>query len=146
MKYLYENFKVFKVFRDKRCSMAKVIKFKNEDSDDIYLLISNKGEPFLYPNKYLKFLKTINMANNTIKSYAYRLKLYWDFIELFQIDFKNISMENLLKYIGWLQGKSTINKTMRQPKTVNYNVMRSEEHTSELQSRGHIVCRLLLEK
>src|SRR5690625_821034 len=25
-------------------------------------------------------------------------------------------------------------------------VMRSEEHTSELQSRGHIVCRLLLEK
>src|SRR6266702_8046609 len=25
-------------------------------------------------------------------------------------------------------------------------VQRSEEHTSELQSRGHIVCRLLLEK
>src|SRR6266508_5800118 len=25
-------------------------------------------------------------------------------------------------------------------------VVRSEEHTSELQSRGHIVCRLLLEK
>src|SRR5690625_6184870 len=25
-------------------------------------------------------------------------------------------------------------------------VMRSEEHTSELQSRGHLVCRLLLEK
>src|SRR5690625_7995305 len=27
-----------------------------------------------------------------------------------------------------------------------YAVMRSEEHTSELQSRGHLVCRLLLEK
>src|SRR5690625_6959571 len=26
------------------------------------------------------------------------------------------------------------------------NSMRSEEHTSELQSRGHLVCRLLLEK
>src|SRR5690625_6689436 len=26
------------------------------------------------------------------------------------------------------------------------NEMRSEEHTSELQSRGHLVCRLLLEK
>src|SRR5690625_6984725 len=25
-------------------------------------------------------------------------------------------------------------------------ILRSEEHTSELQSRGHIVCRLLLEK
>src|SRR5690625_5548344 len=28
----------------------------------------------------------------------------------------------------------------------NYFSRRSEEHTSELQSRGHIVCRLLLEK
>src|SRR5690625_5992385 len=27
-----------------------------------------------------------------------------------------------------------------------FNKMRSEEHTSELQSRGHLVCRLLLEK
>src|SRR5207253_11084765 len=26
------------------------------------------------------------------------------------------------------------------------NIPRSEEHTSELQSRGHLVCRLLLEK
>src|SRR5437870_12272227 len=26
------------------------------------------------------------------------------------------------------------------------NTLRSEEHTSELQSRGHLVCRLLLEK
>src|SRR5690625_659242 len=27
-----------------------------------------------------------------------------------------------------------------------YGLSRSEEHTSELQSRGHLVCRLLLEK
>src|SRR5207253_6868356 len=29
---------------------------------------------------------------------------------------------------------------------LNSGVRRSEEHTSELQSRGHLVCRLLLEK
>src|SRR5690625_6736308 len=28
----------------------------------------------------------------------------------------------------------------------NFSAFRSEEHTSELQSRGHLVCRLLLEK
>src|SRR5690625_5669850 len=27
-----------------------------------------------------------------------------------------------------------------------FRIFRSEEHTSELQSRGHLVCRLLLEK
>src|SRR5690625_1590290 len=29
---------------------------------------------------------------------------------------------------------------------INFEITRSEEHTSELQSRGHLVCRLLLEK
>src|SRR5690625_6356561 len=29
---------------------------------------------------------------------------------------------------------------------IGVTVIRSEEHTSELQSRGHLVCRLLLEK
>src|SRR5437870_5362457 len=29
---------------------------------------------------------------------------------------------------------------------LNLDELRSEEHTSELQSRGHLVCRLLLEK
>src|SRR5690625_6814896 len=29
---------------------------------------------------------------------------------------------------------------------INIENIRSEEHTSELQSRGHLVCRLLLEK
>src|SRR5437870_4939645 len=31
-------------------------------------------------------------------------------------------------------------------KVITYDADRSEEHTSELQSRGHLVCRLLLEK
>src|SRR2546422_7436621 len=34
----------------------------------------------------------------------------------------------------------------RRPPTYGLAVIRSEEHTSELQSRLHLVCRLLLEK
>src|SRR5690625_7010282 len=30
--------------------------------------------------------------------------------------------------------------------SISWSYKRSEEHTSELQSRGHLVCRLLLEK
>src|SRR5439155_6723873 len=33
-----------------------------------------------------------------------------------------------------------------QPEFRQHDYIRSEEHTSELQSRGHLVCRLLLEK
>src|SRR5690625_6979836 len=41
-----------------------------------------------------------------------------------------------------------IDKLMRQGEAMDFGIigMRSDEHTSELQSRGHLVCRLLLEK
>src|SRR5690625_6662480 len=39
----------------------------------------------------------------------------------------------------------TVNKAYNQLKNEGF-LLRSEEHTSELQSRGHLVCRLLLEK
>src|SRR5439155_4937150 len=39
-----------------------------------------------------------------------------------------------------------INVPMTYPPEAVNGIMRSEEHTSELQSRGHLVCRLLLEK
>src|SRR5207253_10822790 len=34
---------------------------------------------------------------------------------------------------------------IRRPQLAGFGDARSEEHTSELQSRGHLVCRLLLE-
>src|SRR5437870_11229171 len=50
--------------------------------------------------------------------------------------------------------KVTLEELLRRADFVSINCpldastrgMRSEEHTSELQSRGHLVCRLLLEK
>src|SRR5690625_6085331 len=39
-----------------------------------------------------------------------------------------------------------VHTTFQDPSIVFIERSRSEEHTSELQSRGHLVCRLLLEK
>src|SRR5437870_6774891 len=44
------------------------------------------------------------------------------------------------------QGKRSDWRTLPRSRTRRLAAMRSEEHTSELQSRGHLVCRLLLEK
>src|SRR5690625_5562907 len=45
-----------------------------------------------------------------------------------------------------LQFVANINNRLFYNDSKATNILRSEEHTSELQSRGHIVCRLLLEK
>src|SRR5690625_6760271 len=47
------------------------------------------------------------------------------------------------KALEYLDGIGMANIAAREEELVQY---RSEEHTSELQSRGHIVCRLLLGK
>src|SRR5690625_6036964 len=44
------------------------------------------------------------------------------------------------------QDRVKTRKNARAPPRKANNGARSEEHTSELQSRGHLVCRLLLEK
>src|SRR5947208_5090861 len=45
---------------------------------------------------------------------------------------------------GWTGSEGRVTVTPRCPR--NRNAARSEEHTSELQSPDHLVCRLLLEK
>src|SRR2546429_6928778 len=51
---------------------------------------------------------------------------------------------------GWaaepVQPWEALNSQFREPSTHAASGQRSEEHTSELQSRLHLVCRLLLEK
>src|SRR5690625_6828511 len=42
--------------------------------------------------------------------------------------------------------QSSLNGVIVFPSQAIASIARSEEHTSELQSRGHLVCRLLLEK
>src|SRR5207253_4609845 len=51
-------------------------------------------------------------------------------------------------YECYLKGRYYLNKRTLEgfKRGVEYFQRRSEEHTSELQSRGHLVCRLLLEK
>src|SRR5687768_18267999 len=54
---------------------------------------------------------------------------------------------DLLKVMGSREGQNAFNVVKGSiPARTDIDVTRSEEHTSELQSRLHLVCRLLLEK
>src|SRR5690625_2614006 len=56
------------------------------------------------------------------------------------------AIAGVLLYAGGLEALQTASLVSALPFTVLLILLRSEEHTSELQSRGHLVCRLLLEK
>src|SRR5207253_8155130 len=63
------------------------------------------------------------------------------------------TVELSLRFMSAIWNSYSKSDTARMPRTMQsggvrlrVRVPRSEEHTSELQSRGHLVCRLLLEK
>src|SRR5207253_10724835 len=59
-----------------------------------------------------------------------------------------LSLHDALPIFGVLgMGRGAVESRLARSQTAVGDVeLRSEEHTSELQSRGHLVCRLLLEK
>src|SRR5690625_6947369 len=55
--------------------------------------------------------------------------------------------ESMRRWVDWQLGSArTSRHHSREQRSPEPAPHRSEEHTSELQSRGHLVCRLLLEK
>src|SRR5690625_4457911 len=57
---------------------------------------------------------------------------------------KNAELQKVKKYYNEIRAE--MNGLPSLMERLTKNAGRSEEHTSELQSRGHLVCRLLLEK
>src|SRR5690554_7502596 len=70
---------------------------------------------------------------------------------LYTLEFKRIYLINFINLHKYqprqtIQAYSLCNLSMSKRKLTRRQAWRSEEHTSELQSRPHLVCRLLLEK
>ncbi|MDM5229691.1 site-specific integrase [Lysinibacillus pakistanensis] len=80
----------------------KVIEI-GSDEGKRYMLLNREGEPVIPAMKYLKYLFNIGRAENTIKSYEYHLKLYFEFLEVEKIDYQQINLHTFSSFIGWLR-------------------------------------------
>src|SRR5690625_283588 len=90
-----------------------------------------------------KTLKEYVQPNNSIEKVVFSACKSETFIEQLEVlDRKTILVTGIEAHICVYQTVVDLLK-LGDRKSV---VVRSEEHTSELQSRGHLVCRLLLEK
>jgi integrase/recombinase XerD len=74
-----------------------------------YILVDGGGQPVIPVIKYLKYLDNLAKAPNTLRSYCYHLKLYFEFLSENGISYDSIGIDDLSKFIGWLRSshKST---------------------------------------
>jgi integrase len=95
-----------------------------------YILVDSEGYPVIPVVKYLKYLDVTGKSSNTQKTYCYALKQYFLYLEEAGKDYREIMLENLAEFVGWLRSpyKSTKVTSLRPvqakktEKTVNLTV------------------------
>lgn len=68
-----------------------------------YVLVDNNGDIIEPVLKFLKYRDNIGNARNTLRAYCYHLKLYFEFLRQINIDYLEINIDEMAKFVGWLQ-------------------------------------------
>ena len=108
----------------------KVQDVKLENNQKRYLLVDNNGLPIIPVAKYLKYIDNSEKSFNTQKTYAYALKLYFEYLEEINVDYRNVNINILSNFVGWLRNPYENNKVVsikptkakRTEKTVNLTI------------------------
>ncbi|PHF57614.1 site-specific integrase, partial [Bacillus thuringiensis] len=53
--------------------------------------------------KFLKYKDNTGTARNTLRSYCYALKLYFEFLEQKELSYPDVGIDELAEFVRWLQ-------------------------------------------
>lgn len=95
-----------------------------------YILVDDDGLPVIPVIKYLKHLDNTNKSINTIKTYCYSLKLYFEFLKETRNNYREVNISVLSNFVGWLRSPYNNSKVFalkptkakRTEKTVNLTI------------------------
>jgi integrase/recombinase XerD len=69
----------------------------------LYILVDDEYRIVDKVMKYIKFLDNTGKAPNTIKAYAYHLKLYFEYLKQIGKQPEQVSFEDIANFVGWLR-------------------------------------------
>ena len=82
----------------------KVQRVKIPDSEKVtWLVLGDEYLPIEPIREFLSYLKNLERSPNTVRSYTYHLRLYWQYLEESGIDWKEINIAELADFITWLR-------------------------------------------
>lgn len=131
----------------------RVITLCTKEGKTRYMLLNNDNEPVQSVLQYLKFKDNIGASRNTLRSFSYHLKLFFEFLEQINKDYRDIGIDEMADFMRWLQNPhqdvkvSSIfpKQPIRKAKTVNIIIntvvgfydylMRHEDYSIQLTER-----------
>ena len=108
----------------------KVQEVKLDNNQRRFLLVDDSGLPIIPVAKYLKYIDNSEKSFNTQKTYCYSLKLYFEYLKEINVDYRNVNINILSDFVGWLRNPYENNKVVnlkptkakRTEKTINLTI------------------------
>lgn len=94
-----------------------------------YLLVDEHGELVVPVIRYLKYLDSIGRARNTLRSYAYGLKLLFEYLSQQKLDHKAVTLDDLGGFVLWLKNPYRSLKVLPVEPVAQARTNRSINHT-----------------
>ncbi|OOM73696.1 hypothetical protein CLPUN_44500 [Clostridium puniceum] len=128
----------------------EVVKVRTEDDKERYFVADDEGVPIEPILKFIRFKDNTNFARNTLRMYCQHLKLYFEYLEQRELDFQEVTIDDLALFVNWLQNPYKSLKVIptnkvnsaRSPRTINivvntvlafYNyILRHEEYSNNI--------------
>jgi len=108
----------------------RVVEIERPDGQRRYVVMDEDGrlvEPIV---RYLKYLDCVGSARQTLRSYAYSLKHYWEYLSQQQLDWQQVTLDDLSRFVLWLKLPSGLLKVLparpvpqaRSNRTINHTL------------------------
>ncbi len=81
----------------------RVVEVETPEGQRRYVVIDEDGKLIGPVVRYLKYLDQIGSARQTLRSYATALRLYWEFLSQQELDWQQITLDELAQFVTWLK-------------------------------------------
>jgi len=82
---------------------VKVQRVAISTKPDTWTVIGDDYLPVEPIQEFLSYLENIERSPNTIRSYAYNLKLYWEYLQTHGLDWTEVDVVKLAEFLAWLR-------------------------------------------
>jgi integrase/recombinase XerD len=83
---------------------VKVQKITLPDTNQpTWILLGNNFLPVEPVDEFLAYLRNIERSPNTIRAYAYHLKLYWEYLKDSNLEWTSVNVADLAEFMSWLR-------------------------------------------
>ena len=81
----------------------RVVEIERQDGQRRYVVIDEDGGLIGPIVRYLKYLDCVGSARQTLRSYAYSLKHYWEYLTQQHLDWQQVTLDDLSRFVLWLK-------------------------------------------